>query len=130
MSEALRLVIGENNEDLATTLSLLLDAEPDIRCVALAASGVAIRESLETLDPNAFVIDLSLDDGSSLPLIEALRSRLPEAVIVVHTGYEDVGLVRQCLTAGADRVVVKSGDIDALIAALREAARERNGPAP
>src|ERR1035438_4763719 len=36
--ELLRLVIGENNADLAVTLTLLLNAEPDIRCVATVSS--------------------------------------------------------------------------------------------
>src|ERR1035441_2913262 len=40
--ELLRLVIGENNADLAVTLTLLLNAEPDIRCVATVSSTTAV----------------------------------------------------------------------------------------
>jgi DNA-binding NarL/FixJ family response regulator len=130
LAEDLRLVIGENNEDLATTLSLLLGAEPDMQCVATAASAAAVRAALESTQPNAFLLDLSLDDGSSLPLITSLRQQLPTAVIIVHTGYHQDGVERQCLQAGADRVVVKTGDIDELIAALREAARQRQSAIP
>ena len=32
---ALQIVIGENNEDLAITLRLLLEAEPDMCCISL-----------------------------------------------------------------------------------------------
>ncbi len=70
----LRIVIGENNEDLAMTLSLLLGAEPDMRCVATVSSSSAVLAALEAHAPNAFVLDLSLDDGSSLPLITTLRA--------------------------------------------------------
>ena len=119
----LRVVIGENNADLATTLMLLLDAEPDIRCVATAASGAAVLVALESYAPNAYVLDLSLDDGSSLPLIATLRARQPQAVIIVHTGHRSELLVQQCVSTGADAVVLKTGDIDALTAALRQAAR-------
>src|SRR5579863_7179761 len=115
----LRLVIGENNEDLAMTLSMLLGAEPDIRAIATVASSTAVLALLESEDPNAFVLDLSLDDGSSLPLITTLRSRIPQAVIIIHTGYQNESLEEQCLKAGADGVVVKTGDIDTLTAALR-----------
>ena len=73
----LRLVIGENNSDLAMTMTLLLDAEPDMRCVATAGSTAAVLERSRPHSPNAFVLDLSLDDGSSLPLIATLRARLP-----------------------------------------------------
>lgn len=121
----LRLLIGENNADLATTLTMLFDAEPDIQCVAVAASGAAVLAALEAHSPNGFVLDLSLDDGSSLPLIATLRQRAPRAVIVVHTGYRSDELERRCLQSGADEVVLKTGDIDALTAALRRAAANR-----
>jgi DNA-binding NarL/FixJ family response regulator len=121
----LRLVIGENNADLATTLTMLFDAEPGIQCVAIAASGAAVVAALEAHSPNGFVLDLSLDDGSSLPLIATLRERSPRAVIVVHTGYKSDELEDRCLKSGADEVVLKTGDIDALTAALRRAALNR-----
>jgi len=120
--ERLRVVIGENNADLALTLTVLLDAEADMQCVASASSTAAILRALEVHDPNAFVLDLSLDDGPSLPLIATLRQRCPQAVIVVFTGHKNSMLDQHCLQAGADAVVVKSGDIDELTAALRRAA--------
>lgn len=121
--EMLRLVIGENNADLALTLTLLLNAEPDIRCLATASSTTAVLRALETHSPNAFVLDLSLDDGSSLPLIAILRARAPRAAIVVYTGHKNHLLDEQCLRCGADAVVLKSGDIEQLTAALRQAAQ-------
>jgi DNA-binding NarL/FixJ family response regulator len=121
----LRVLIGENNSDLAMTLTLLLDAEADIKCVGTVGSSSGVLGALEVQAPNAFVLDLSLDDGSSLPLIATLRSRLPQAVIVVHTGHNNEALQEQCMRSGADTVVLKTGDIDELTAALRRAADRR-----
>ncbi len=98
--EALSIVVGENNPDL---------------------------EAAERHAPNAFVLDLSLDDGSSLPLISRLRERLPHAGIVVFTGYKSPALNEQCVRAGANAVVVKTGEIDELTEALRRAVRESRG---
>jgi DNA-binding NarL/FixJ family response regulator len=121
--KSLRIVIGENNTDLAVTLGLLLDAEPDMLCVATGASASAVLSSIDQHSPNAFILDLSLDDGSSLPLIAKLRERLPRAVIVMFTGHKNELLKEHCLRAGADALVVKSGDFDELTATLRRAAR-------
>jgi DNA-binding NarL/FixJ family response regulator len=120
----LRVLIGENNADLAMTLTFLLDESQDIRCVASASSNRAVLEAVEAHAPNAFVLDLSLDDGSSLPLIQQLRERLPAAAIVVYTGHKNTLLEQQCLKAGADAVVVKGGAIEELTAALRRAAQQ------
>ena len=122
-SKPLRIVIGENNSDLAVTLGLLLDAEPDMRCVATGSSASAVLSATEDHSPNAFILDLSLDDGSSLPLISILRRRLPTAAIVMFTGHKNELLKAHCLRAGADALVVKSGDFDELTTALRQAAR-------
>jgi DNA-binding NarL/FixJ family response regulator len=119
----LRIVVGENNADLAMTLTLLLDAEPDMRCVVTASSVEAVVRALDEHSPNAFILDLSLDDGSSLPLIKILRERLPGAAIVVFTGHKNDLLNQQCVRAGANSVVVKTGDFDELSAALRLAAK-------
>jgi DNA-binding NarL/FixJ family response regulator len=126
----LRIVIGENNTDLATTVSLLLESEPDMSCCAAVSSASAVLGTLEEHAPNAFVLDLSLDDGPSLPLISTLRARLPHSAIVVFTGYRNPVLNEQCLQAGANEVVVKTGDIDALIEALRRAASQAQAAAP
>jgi CheY-like chemotaxis protein len=120
---SLRIVIGENNADLALTLALLLGAEPDMLCVATAASASAVLAAVDEHSPNAFILDLSLDDGPSLPLISLLRGRLPTAVIVVFTGHKNELLKEHCLKAGADALVVKAGEFEELTAALRRAAQ-------
>jgi two-component system nitrate/nitrite response regulator NarL len=129
-SKPLRIVIGENNADLAVTLGLLLDAEPDMLCVATGSSSSAVLSAADHHAPNAFILDLSLDDGSSLPLISMLRQRLPAAAIVVFTGHNNELLKAHCLRAGADALVVKTGDFDELTAALREAARAIGARSP
>jgi two-component system competent response regulator ComA len=120
----LRILIGENNADLAMTLNLLLDAEPDMRCIDMASSTRDVLRALDEHCPNAFILDLSLDDGSSLPLISVLRERLPSAAIVVFTGHKNEVLNEHCLRAGANSVVVKTADFEELTAALRAAARQ------
>ncbi len=102
-----------------------------MRCVASVASTSAVLAAAEQHAPNAFVLDLSLDDGSSLPLISTLRERLPHAGIVVFTGYKNDALNEQCVRAGANAVVVKTGEIDELTGALRRAVRDAGAvPSP
>jgi DNA-binding NarL/FixJ family response regulator len=121
---ALRVLIGENNTDLAMTLHLLLDDEPDMRCVSTASSAAGVLRAVQEHDPNAFILDLSLDDGSSLPLISTLRQRRPQAAIVVFTGHKNELLSEQCVKAGANAVVIKTGEFEQLTTALRNAVRD------
>lgn len=121
----LRIAIGENHADLAESLCLLIDLQDDMHCVGHAASGrdlltLAARES-----PDLYILDLSLDDGSSIPLMKTLRTLQPHCAIVIFTGYLNPVLAEQCLLAGCDRVLTKTGQIESLLAALRDVVGQR-----
>ena len=93
-----------NNEplDLGDDKSLLLvdDDEAFLRRLAKAmekrgfevemAGSVAAGQAIATARPPAYaVVDLRLEDGNGLDVVETLRARRPESRIVVLTGYGD-----------------------------------------
>ena len=121
----LRIVIGENHADLAISLSMLLDLQQDMQCVGTGASTTEVQRLAQELDPDAFVLDLSLDDGSSVPLIRSLRSERPFSALIAYTGHSDPVLTAQCTEAGCDAVVTKAGPVDDLINAIRNSAHAR-----
>jgi DNA-binding response OmpR family regulator len=64
------------------------------------------------------VIDITLPDGSGLELLRALRP-----VQIVHSSASDDVLERVRRDGRADAVVPKTGEIEPLLAALRELRR-------
>jgi len=53
-----------------------------------AAGSVAAGKAIATARPPAYaVVDLRLEDGNGLDVVEALRAKRPDARIVVLTGY-------------------------------------------
>jgi DNA-binding NarL/FixJ family response regulator len=128
--DPLRIVIGENNGDLAASLTALIDLQPDLRCVGHASTTAGVLGLAERECPDAYVLDLTLDDGSAIPLIRRLRARHPGCAIIAFTGLGDPGLAEQCRAAGCDATVRKNGEVRALLASLREQdPRHRRGPA-
>ena len=121
----LRIAIGENHVDLAESLCLLIDLQDDMRSVGHAASSSGLLALADGESPDLFILDLSLDDGSSIPVMKQLRERLPDCAIVAFTGLANTVLAEQCLLAGCDRVLTKAGPIEDLLAALREVAVQR-----
>jgi two-component system response regulator DesR len=121
----LRIVLGENHADLATMLALLLDLQPDMCCAGHAASCSGVLELADAHAVGAYVLDLALDDGSSIALVKTLRARYPDCVILVYSGRCDAQMTAQCLQAGADATLLKDGDVQALLAQLRALALQR-----
>ncbi len=118
----MRVMIAENHPDLSEVMERLIDAEPDMRCVGRTASANEVLSKARDCSADALVLDLTLHDGSGLPLLERLAAELPELKIVVYSGLaHSEEAARECKRRGAAEFVVKGSDFNVLIGALRNA---------
>jgi DNA-binding NtrC family response regulator len=114
---------------------LLVDDEPLIRWslgeaireagfgVRLAASGADAEEALAALDSQRLIVllDLRLPDVVDLSLLETLRSRRPDAPVLVLSAWASADVVDAVLKAGAAKVMKKPFDVASVVSAVREA---------
>lgn len=76
--------------------------------------------------PAYAVVDLRLDDGNGLQVVEALAEARPDIRIVMLTGYGNIASAVSAIKAGAVDYLSKPADADQIEAALLES--ERNLP--
>lgn len=116
--------IGEDN-----TLLLVDDDEPFLRRLAKAmekrgfavetADSVAAGRAIATARPPAYaVVDLRLEDGTGLDVVELLRERRPESRIVVLTGYGAIATAVAAVKIGATDYLSKPADATDVTSAL------------
>ena len=86
--------------------------------VASAGSVAEAREAVARHAPAYAVIDLRLEDGSGLEVVNALRAERPEAKIVMLTGYGNFATAVAAVKAGAVDYLSKPADADMVEAAL------------
>ena len=86
------------------------------------------REDAKQLKPAYAVIDLRLDDGTGLDVVEALRSVRADARIVVLTGYGAIATAVAAVKIGATDYLSKPADASDVINALLQ--REGELPPP
>jgi two-component system response regulator RegA len=117
--------------DLGPDPSLLLvdDDEAFLRRLAKAmekrgfsvemAGSVAAGKAISTARPPAYaVVDLRLEDGNGLDVVETLRARRPDSRIVVLTGYGAIATAVAAVKIGATDYLSKPADANDIIAAL------------
>jgi two-component system response regulator RegA len=127
--------------DLGEDKSLLLvdDDEAFLRRLAKAmerrgfevetASSVAAGQAIATGRPPAYaVVDLRLEDGNGLDIVETLRVRRPESRIVVLTGYGAIATAVAAVKIGATDYLAKPADATDVTNALL--ARQDELPPP
>jgi two-component system response regulator RegA len=90
-----------------------------------------VAEALEIAqaNPPAFaVLDLRLEDGTGLDVVEELHTRRPDCKVVMLTGYGNIATAVAAVKAGALDYLPKPADVDDVIKALL--ARADAIPAP
>ena len=118
-------------EDLGADRSLLLvdDDEPFLKRLAKAmekrgfevetAESVAQGTAIATARPPAFaVVDLRLEDGNGLDVVEVLRERRPDCRVVVLTGYGAIATAVAAVKIGATDYLSKPADATDIMNAL------------
>jgi two-component system response regulator DesR len=118
----IRVLIAEDNDDLRRALSGLVDAEADMVCVGRVASPDQVLPLAREVQPHVVVLDLLLEGGSSMHVIRELKTVLPQVQVVMYSGYGSEVTERESKRRGAAAFVVKTGDFEALFAAIRRVA--------
>lgn len=124
MAEREMKEIGPDN-----TLLLLDDDEPFLKRLARAmekrgfavetAGSVAAGNAIAISRPPAYaVVDLRLEDGSGLDVVETLRETRPDSRVVVLTGYGAIATAVAAVKIGAMDYLSKPADANDVTAAL------------
>jgi two-component system, response regulator RegA len=111
------------------TLLLVDDDEPFVKRLAKAmekrgfqpetAESVAEGRAIALARPPAYaVVDLRLEDGNGLDVVEALREKRPDCRIVVLTGYGAIATAVAAVKIGAIDYLSKPADADDVTHAL------------
>lgn len=120
-------IIADIGED--RTLLLVDDDEAFVRRLAKAmekrgflpetAESVAAGKAQVLARPPAYaVVDLRLEDGNGLDVVEMLRERRPDCRIVVLTGYGAIATAVAAVKIGATDYLSKPADANDIMAAL------------
>ncbi len=91
------------NRDFAERL--LTGAQFEIRGAATGERALEAIETITTLD--LALVDWKLPDMTGLDLLDRLRSRFPEACLVIATMYDDRARMEQAFEAGCNIFLVK-----------------------
>lgn len=120
------LLVLDDDAPLRTRLGRALEQrgfEP-----TLVGSVAEALDAVRASAPAYAVLDMRLDDGSGLKVVEAVRDARPDAKIIMLTGYGNIATAVAAVKAGAVDYLSKPADADDVARALL--ARTDESPAP
>lgn len=120
------LLVLDDDAPLRTRLGRALESrgfEP-VLVGSVAEAVVAVRAKA----PAFAVLDLRLDDGNGLQVVQAIQAARPDARVVMLTGYGNIATAVAAVKAGAIDYLAKPADADDVARALL--ATKESGVAP
>jgi len=118
-----RVLVVDDAANLRELLTLLLEVEDDFEVVGTAADGRQAIEAAQRLKPDVVLLDLAMPVMDGLQALPELRVHLPNARIVIFSGFEHEALAEEALLAGADAYIEKGTSVTQLVTQLRELRR-------
>jgi two-component system response regulator RegA len=120
------LLIVDDDRSFLTRLGRALETRGfEVR---MAASVVEARDMIRKLPPAFAVVDMRLEDGNGLDVIEELSRARPEARVVVLTGYGNIATAVSAVKLGAVDYLSKPADADDVCNALLALGEQKAQP--
>src|SRR6185312_4835344 len=121
--------IERSGQDPEMSLLIVDDDKPFLQRLARAMEmrGYAVETAdtvadgirkVEAAPPAFAVVDMRLEDGNGLEVIEAIRKRRPDSRMVVLTGYGNIATAVTAVKLGAVDYLAKPADADDVVFAL------------
>jgi len=112
------IVLVDDHAIVREGFKRLIELESDLDVVAECRNADEAVEAVSHWRPDLVALDLSLPDGSGLPLIEHLLSVAPQTRIVVLSMHDGDPYVSEALRRGASGYVTKGVAPEELVAGL------------
>ena len=123
MSEPIRVVLVEDNDVFREALELLLGLRLEMQVVATVADGADAAGVVAEVRPDVVLMDYRLPGLDGVQATRAVKEASPETAVVCLTASANLRERDALLEAGAVDCLRKDDGLDAIVAAIRNAAR-------
>jgi DNA-binding NarL/FixJ family response regulator len=123
MTEPIRVVLVEDNAVFREALELLLALRGEITVVGSVEDGADASEVVAKLRPDVVLMDYRLPGLDGVQATRAVLEACPETAVVCLTASANPREREALVEAGAVDCLQKDDGLDAIIAAIRNAAR-------
>ena len=121
-SPMIRVLLVDDQPCARLGLRMWLGLEPDLTVVGEAANGAEALRLARELRPDVILMDVSMPNVDGIAATAALHPSTGRSAVVVLSLRDDVETRARALAAGAFAFVGKHESVDALLAAIRQAA--------
>lgn len=121
-SHAVRVLIVDDHSIVRKGLVSLLDREADIEVVGEAADGLEALARTDELQPAVVMMDIDMPRMNGIEATRRIKQKYPEIAVIGLSFYEEQHKMDEMRQAGASAYLRKGGDVEVLLATVRQGA--------
>ena len=122
MSEKIKILVSDDNQDFTTTLVSYLTKDEDLEVVGIARDGQEAYDKIVEEKPDVALLDIIMPHLDGLGVLEKINSsnleKKPMCIILSAVGQDKI--TQKAIELGAQYYIVKPFDISILVKRIKE----------
>ncbi|WP_235921840.1 response regulator [Lentzea tibetensis] len=114
-----RVLIADDDRNIAGALCALLENEPDLSVVAVASDVDETIALAELHVPAVAVLDVRMPGGGGVHAARELRRVAPATKLMAFSAYLDDATIADIMAAGVSEYLIKGAPNDQIVAVIR-----------
>ena len=119
----IHVLLVDDHPAIREAIAATLDNKMDIEVVAQAGTADEALHRVEETQPDVVIVDISLEDAHGLDLVQNIRAQYENVQVIVFSMYDEHVYAERAIRAGAAGYLMKSEPTQAVVEAVRTAAR-------
>ena len=116
-----RILVVDDHQMIRNGLKSLIAFQNDMEIVGEAENGQEAIAKTRKLHPDVILMDINMPVMDGIEATRRILAEMPDTKILALSMWSDDGNRSEMKRAGARKYLLKDGDIDELIAAIRDA---------
>jgi DNA-binding NarL/FixJ family response regulator len=118
-----KVALIDDHDLLRRGIKTMLESEPDLEVVGEAADGAQALELVEEALPDVVLIDVIMPLKDGIEATKEIKDAFPNMGVVVLSGHDERQFLFDALKAGASGYMLKTADLEEVVATVRSAAK-------
>lgn len=119
----IRVLLVDDQKLVRQGIKVLLESEPDIKVVGLAADGHEALALIAVDPPDVVLMDVRMPRMDGVTATREITARFPNVAVIILTTFDDDEYIFEGVRAGARGYLLKDIDSDEMAAAIRTVAQ-------
>jgi two-component system response regulator (stage 0 sporulation protein A) len=124
----IRIALADNNRELCSTLTDLVELQDDMELVGVAYDGIEALQLVEKTRPEVLILDITMPYLDGIGVLERLNEFSQRPIVIVLTAFEQEAMIQRLISLGATYYMVKPFDASTLFDRIRQFAAGKPAP--